>query len=75
MIKSAKAPYVIQFLNCPEKLTKESFAELFGVKADDIDEVSEIERTNGVFHTLVSIKEQDMALKVFAKYSQDNVYH
>jgi len=74
MIKSAKPPYVIQFLNCLEKLTKESFAKLFEINADDINEVSDIEKTNGVFHTLVSVKEKEVALKIFAKYIQDNVH-
>lgn len=73
MIKSAKSPYVIQFLNCPEGLSKESFAELFEIKVDDIIEIRPIEKTNGVLHTSVSIKEQDIALKVFAKYTKENV--
>lgn len=73
MIRSAKAPYVVQFLNCPEGMGKESFAEFFGVRPDDVNEVEPIQKTNGVLHTLVSISDQDVALKVFAKYTSDNV--
>lgn len=73
MIKSAKPPFSIHFLNCPKELTKESFAELFEIKIDGINEIEEIKKTNGVDHTVVSIKDQEDALKIFAKYSKDNV--
>eukprot|EP00826_Nyctotherus_ovalis_P066098 TRINITY_DN9747_c0_g1_i17.p2 TRINITY_DN9747_c0_g1~~TRINITY_DN9747_c0_g1_i17.p2 ORF type:complete len:148 (-),score=32.38 TRINITY_DN9747_c0_g1_i17:201-644(-) len=73
MIKSAKAPYVVHFLNCPEGLNKESFAEFFKIKPGDVNEVEPIAKTNSVLHTLVSINDQETALKVFAKYTSDNV--
>ena len=73
MIKSAKPPYCIHFLNCPKELTKEKFAELFETKAEDIENIEGISETNGVSHTVVSVSNQDIALNIFDKYSKDNV--
>lgn len=65
---------MIHFINCPVDLSKAILEKLFEIKAEEVDSIAEIERTNGVYHTLVTFTDQAAALKMFDKYVKDNVW-